>query len=50
LHGELFRELIQAAQMYGLDGPDALASRALMPHLMKAAIKNDFDHHLLAPE
>jgi hypothetical protein len=49
-NGELFRELIQAARMYGLDGPDALASRALMPHLMEAAIDNDFDHHLLAPE
>jgi hypothetical protein len=48
-NGELFRELYHAAQRYGLDGPYSLESRAVMPHLIEAAIDNGIDTQLLVP-
>jgi hypothetical protein len=48
-NGELFRELYHAAQRYGLDGPYSLESRAVMPHLIEAAIDNGIDAQLLVP-
>lgn len=49
-NGELFRELIHAAQRYGEKGKDSLESRAVMPHLIEATIDHGIDPpNLLEP-